>query len=409
MPLPLLAARRSEMQALLQLRATADLVRDMSEWVHRLQRERGASNLYLASRGQRFCDEREHCVADSLAHELAVRSRHFSEAAASQASDDGSGVHLLTRIAQLLHALEGLPALRLQVARRQLGVVEATRAYGELIAAMLSVVWEAADRAVEPAVSRALVALFNLMRGKELAGQERALGTARCTEGRFEAAQLEGMARLVDAQGRCFETFADFAEPALRRMWQNLEQGADWQAVQGWREVFKQPGPARSAPHAAERWFEAATRRIDGLRLIEDAATSAVVACCDAAHAAAQSSLLDESSALQTMAAPAVLGGENAELASGVAHHGPLARTTMELLQAQTRRLQAMADELAAAQAALRERKLVERAKGLLMDRRGLGEEAAYRLLRQTAMQQHRRIGEVAESVLQMGPLIEGL
>jgi excinuclease UvrABC nuclease subunit len=55
------------------------------------------------------------------------------------------------------------------------------------------------------------------------------------------------------------------------------------------------------------------------------------------------------------------------------------------------------------------ERKLVERAKGLLMDRRGLSEEAAYRLLRQTAMHQHKRLGDVAEAVLQMGPLIDGL
>jgi AmiR/NasT family two-component response regulator len=86
-----------------------------------------------------------------------------------------------------------------------------------------------------------------------------------------------------------------------------------------------------------------------------------------------------------------------------------MARTIMDLLQAQTRRLQAMEEDLLAAQAALRERKLVERAKGLLMDRRGLSEEVAYRLLRETAMQQHRRLGEVAESVLQMGPLTDGL
>jgi AmiR/NasT family two-component response regulator len=86
----------------------------------------------------------------------------------------------------------------------------------------------------------------------------------------------------------------------------------------------------------------------------------------------------------------------------------PGARSTMDLLQAQTQRLHAISEDLAAAQAALRERKLVERAKGLLMERRGLGEEAAYRLLRQTAMQQHRRLGEVAEQVLQLGPMLDG-
>jgi hypothetical protein len=403
-----LAARRSEMQGLAQLRATGDLVRDMSEWVHRLQRERGASNLYLASRGQRFGSQREQCVSDSTTLEVAVRERHFAAG-----TDPGSvygGMRLLSRIAQFLHALDGLPALRLQVARRQLGVDEATRAYSELIAAMLSVVWEAADTAVDPEVSRALVALFNLMRGKELAGQERAAGSAACTSGHFDDTVLQRLVHLVEAQERCLRTFADFAEPALQRMWQHQQDSADTQAVRLWRQQLRDPGPARAAPQAAERWFEATTRRIDGLRLIEDAATSALVARCEAALAAAETGLADEAAALRAMAAPpAACALEQAAMLSGSDADAPLARTTMELLQAQTLRLQAMSEDLAAARAALRERKLVERAKGLLMDRRGLGEEAAYRLLRNTAMQQHRRLGEVAESVLQMGSLIDGL
>lgn len=400
----LLAARRAEMHGLAQLRATGGLVRDMGEWVHRLQRERGASNLYLASRGQRFGPEREQCVADSLTLEHLVRGRHFApETVPDQVY---GGMRLLSRIAQFLHALDGLPALRLQVARREVGVDEATRGYSTLIAAMLSVVWEAADTAADPSVSRALVALFNLMRGKELAGQERAAGTAALAAGRFDGAALQHMDHLVAAQARCLETFAEFAEPPLRQMWGHVEAGADAQALQHWRTVLRHDGPARAAPQAGERWFETASRRIDALRLVEDAATSALGAACDTAlDAAAAAALNDGAAALQAMSPPATL--DAAPLAADAAS-APGARTTMDLLQAQTQRLQAITEDLAAAQAALRERKLVERAKGLLMAHRGLTEDAAYRLLRQTAMQQHRRLGEVAESVLQLGQVLDG-
>jgi hypothetical protein len=401
----LLAARRAERQGLLQLRATGDLVRDMGEWVHRLQRERGASNLYLASRGQRFAGQRAQCVADSLAVEAQVRQRHFSPDLVPE--EVYGGMRLLSRIAPFLHALEGLPALRLQVAQRQCGVEEATRAYSALIAAMLAVVWEAADTAIDPAVSRALVALFNLMRGKELAGQERALGTAALAEGRFEDALLQRMDQLVAAQERCLQTFCDFATPPLQRMWQHVQGSLDAQAVQRWRAQLREAGPARTAAQASERWFEVTTRRIDALRLVEDAATSALGATCDEALAAAEAALQDEATLRDAMAAPQAV--EAAALVPDADGAAPLSRTTMDLLQAQTLRLQQISEDLAAAQAALRERKLVERAKGLLMDRRGLSEEAAYRLLRNTAMQQHRRLGEVAESVLQMGPLIDGL
>lgn len=57
-------------------------------------------------------------------------------------------------------------------------------------------------------------------------------------------------------------------------------------------------------------------------------------------------------------------------------------------------------EELDRAKAALDERKIVERAKGILMKERGLTEEAAYSLLRKAAMNESRRIGEVAQSLV---------
>jgi two-component system, response regulator / RNA-binding antiterminator len=56
--------------------------------------------------------------------------------------------------------------------------------------------------------------------------------------------------------------------------------------------------------------------------------------------------------------------------------------------------------ELDDARSALQARKIVDRAKGLLMRTRGLSEDAAYQLLRKTAMDQNRKIGEVAESLI---------
>jgi response regulator NasT len=64
-------------------------------------------------------------------------------------------------------------------------------------------------------------------------------------------------------------------------------------------------------------------------------------------------------------------------------------------------------DELDKARAALDERKLIERAKGILMQERGMSEEAAYTLLRKAAMNENRRISEVAQSVLTASRLLK--
>jgi two-component system, response regulator / RNA-binding antiterminator len=64
-------------------------------------------------------------------------------------------------------------------------------------------------------------------------------------------------------------------------------------------------------------------------------------------------------------------------------------------------------DELERAKAALDARKVVERAKGILMKERNMTEEAAYALLRRAAMNENRRIAEVAQSVLMASRLLK--
>jgi AmiR/NasT family two-component response regulator len=79
-----------------------------------------------------------------------------------------------------------------------------------------------------------------------------------------------------------------------------------------------------------------------------------------------------------------------------------LERSVLDMVREQSQRLQAMSDELETVRASLNERKLVERAKGLLMAHRRLSEEEAHKMLRQTAMNQKRRLVDVAESMLAM-------
>lgn len=64
-------------------------------------------------------------------------------------------------------------------------------------------------------------------------------------------------------------------------------------------------------------------------------------------------------------------------------------------------------EELDHARQALDERKIVERAKGILMKQRSMSEEAAYALLRKAAMNENRRLSEVAQSVVTAASLFK--
>src|ERR1700726_2303858 len=64
-------------------------------------------------------------------------------------------------------------------------------------------------------------------------------------------------------------------------------------------------------------------------------------------------------------------------------------------------------DELDRTKSALEERKVIDRAKGILMNAKNLSEEAAYALLRSTAMREKKKIAEVAQSVIMAAELFK--
>jgi len=67
---------------------------------------------------------------------------------------------------------------------------------------------------------------------------------------------------------------------------------------------------------------------------------------------------------------------------------------------------QRLREELADANLKLEERKLVERAKGILMKARSMDEDEAFQALRRMAMDRGKRLGEIAQQVIDMADLL---
>ena len=64
-------------------------------------------------------------------------------------------------------------------------------------------------------------------------------------------------------------------------------------------------------------------------------------------------------------------------------------------------------NELDRTRSALEERKVIDRAKGILMQAKNLTEETAYSMLRKTAMNENKKIAEVAQSVITAAELFK--
>ncbi|MFX4639504.1 ANTAR domain-containing protein, partial [Acinetobacter baumannii] len=64
-------------------------------------------------------------------------------------------------------------------------------------------------------------------------------------------------------------------------------------------------------------------------------------------------------------------------------------------------------DELDRAKSALEDRKVIDRAKGILMKVKGLTEDEAYVLLRSTALREKKKISEIAQSIITASEMLK--
>jgi two-component system, response regulator / RNA-binding antiterminator len=100
----------------------------------------------------------------------------------------------------------------------------------------------------------------------------------------------------------------------------------------------------------------------------------------------------------------AVAAGVNAYIVAGLAPER--IRPIMDVAMARFEHEQNLRQALQSAKSELQDRKTIDRAKGLLMQRQGLSEQAAYEKLRKTAMDKGLKLADVAQRMLDVADLL---
>jgi len=410
-----------------QLLVLSELVRVVGELIHALQKERGASSIFLGSNGVQFAQGLAARTAGCLEPEHAVRE-HLGQVD-EKLQGIGCGVRLYTRAAHVFRALDKLPGLREKIRSLAVASPDAVRSFTGIIGCLLAVVFEVANIiAADPSISRALVALVSFTQGKEYAGQERATAAAAFSRGSFDAGEHRHMQNLVTAQEQAFRIFSEFADPAHSAAFNEVVTGRDSAEVRRLRAIaFVGGRVGELAGITADEWFEQTTRRIDALKTVEDrlvahlkrlCADCLAEACSGTERARAESAdamadsvaagapcaivLMDVEPALNTLGVEGGVGFFSLDATQPKPMH-----SILEVIRAQSRRIDDVSSQLESARMALAERKVIERAKTVLIRTRRLSETAAYALMRETAMSQNKRIFEVAEAVVSMAEILK--
>lgn len=397
----MLAARRAELDELQGLVSTGELVTLISQLVHDLQKERGYSNIYLGSPGGLH-----HETLDNFSTTTAHSEAHVRRRLEGLESGGWRGrARLLTHIAHALHALDGLPLLRRRVRAQDIAASDATAGFTRLIGSLLAVVFEVADSAFDPDITREMVAMFNFMQGKELAGQERATGVTGFSAGFFTPDQQALMQQLRDGQQRCLETFCKHAKAPVLALWETVATSEAAAQLERLRGVGQRTSASATVEASlGELWFDTCTQRINAMKDVENLLAEDILQQCRQRISRTREELDNHRALARRLSVPdsprprlfsvqtRALDGPFTE---------PAESSLQERVQEQTQRLQRLEEELKAARAALEERRRIDQAKRLLMKEQGLSEQAAHDHLLRTAMNNRMKVADVARQILE--------
>lgn len=247
------------------IQVAADLAPTVSNLVHELQKERGMSTGFVGSAGQSFAGvmDDQRAVTD---RELSTFETAFADL---QSPEKLAAIERPLQRAQ--SALEALRERRSSIDALDLTIAQTSDYYSTVITDLLLVVESMATVIDDAAMLRPVLAYVGVLEGKESAGREEAVGAAGFAAGEFSQDLYRSFTRLGAKQDTYFQTFLFYGHPDDVAFFEEQMAGPVGQEVEGLRNL------AASAPYGGDisgvsgpQWFEAASRRIDVLRTLED-------------------------------------------------------------------------------------------------------------------------------------------
>lgn len=367
--------RRQQLSRLAEL---GTLVTGISRLMHMLQCERGASNVWLCSRGELYALE---CRASRALADDSLKA--LNGILDTQTAMPCSAV--CERIAFALARLEGLDALRDAVNKLHLPAPRAMEQYSAMLSHLLSIIPQLNDSIDDPHVAERFVALYSLMQGKELVGQERALGAIGFTQGEFDNDTRQKLVDRIDGQQACFEVFLSHSPDSAHEAFiLNCQPDRE---IEQLRRVACTRQPASEKGETARRWFTIQTARLEHLRTLEESAIADLMIAVD-------DGLNGRRESAQADADDPVLRLPDKHL--------------LPLVRQQAREIEQLSRQLASLRDALEERKIIDKAKSVLMTHQKMSEEQAWAALRKMAMDTNQRMVDVARALLSVKNLWPG-
>ncbi|OUS72816.1 hypothetical protein B5G52_06410 [Pseudoalteromonas sp. A601] len=400
----LLAAKHEEINALQHLAISCKTLITLGHFIHQLQKERGISNIFIASGCERFVQQRREQIAQSIESEQQLYTELKQHYLNSKHSIGNT--RLFNRITFSLQCLARLPILREQIRNQKVTAEHASQAFSQHISSLLNILLEAADGASDPLITRLLIALFNFVQAKEHAGQERACGAIGFASGAFSTQRKDQLAHLQNTQQDNFIIFLKYAGNDLTSAYAQLTEDEASVQLQRLRNLIQElPQGSSQLSEISEVWYDITTTRINHMHRIEKLIAEQLTTSAEKQIHIAKRQLHEHKNHIKALSdIPLDGSGSSVDYTSNnsnlAQHRLTSNRTFYDLIMEQSEHLKQMNDALQDAKQVISEQKTLNRAKLILIQHLDITEEQAHKRLQKQAMDQQCSLFEVAKHVL---------
>ncbi|WP_170244973.1 methyl-accepting chemotaxis protein [Pararhodospirillum oryzae] len=261
-----------------QVRAIIETETRASALVHELQKERGASALFLGGHGTRFGEEmatQQHLTEEAVSA--------FSDALTALAQGVAGHTPAVAALREGETLLDERQRTRAAIHDLSLKPAESFAYYTTIIETLMGATGALGALATEGDL-RGLVATSEVFaRAKEMAGRERATGAQGLAAGRFDPDIHRRLIALGAAQDGLFASFRALAPADIVKRFDETVEGAALEPVAAMRETIYKGGLIGIFKGlGASDWFAATSARIDAMKAIEDALSARLHALTDA-------------------------------------------------------------------------------------------------------------------------------
>jgi hemerythrin-like metal-binding protein len=254
-----------------------------SNFVHELQKERGASAGFLGSKGTAFADQ-----VESQRKNTDTKHQPLPEALML-----GETLGLKDEIAQIKKNLVRLADIRKQVDDQSISVSDEVNYYSALNANLLDAISAMSKISSELSISNQVSNFVNFLQSKERAGIERAKGSVGFSKGEFSAPLLKDFISLIAIQDTYMAVSKSFSTPETLEFMDKTISGDIVKTVDDMRKVALESQISHSMNGiTGPQWFDAITKKINLLKQVEDYMSKNLLQRAQDIKASAQMSFL---------------------------------------------------------------------------------------------------------------------